>query len=271
MKIKSRLILALLSASSLAAAPLTKTVAVHAKPDAASPTIAVLNAGTEPVPHIGTAEPLSSGWSAIELAGPHTVYVAKGGIAKSLDVKPGSPLYTQPKIDAPVLTVMELGDSAAISGFHGKWTQVKLDKKVVGYINSADVAPTTGAPVASAKPTTPAAQPPPAPAPAAPAAYTGPGRAVQRVDLGDGGASALPRLFQGKFVSSRRPLMPRRPYDFQLNDNGGDRYAYLDLSKLLQTEQIDKYVDHTVVVYGTAKPVQGTKDIVILVESLQLK
>jgi len=66
-------------------------------------------------------------------------------------------------------------------------------------------------------------------------------------------------------------LTPRRPYDYQLNDNGGERYAYLDLSRLLQTEQLDKYVDHTVLIYGTAKAVPNSKDIVIEVESLQLR
>jgi hypothetical protein len=65
--------------------------------------------------------------------------------------------------------------------------------------------------------------------------------------------------------------MARRPYEFQLNDNGGERYAYLDTSKLLLTEQIDKYIDRTVVVYGTARPVPDSKDIVIQVESLQLQ
>jgi hypothetical protein len=56
-----------------------------------------------------------------------------------------------------------------------------------------------------------------------------------------------------------------------LNDDSGTRYAYLDVSKLLLTEQIEKYIDHVVVVYGAAKSVPQHKDIVIEVESLQLK
>ena len=91
------------------------------------------------------------------------------------------------------------------------------------------------------------------------------------MNLGDGGSSTLPRFFQGKFVSTRSAFKPRRPYNWALNDDAGVRYAYLDVSKLLLTEQIEKYIDHVVVVYGAGKSVPGTKDIVIEVESLQLK
>jgi hypothetical protein len=91
------------------------------------------------------------------------------------------------------------------------------------------------------------------------------------VDLGDGGSSALPRQFAGKFVSTRRPLAPRRPYDYALNDDAGKRYAYLDISKLLLTEQIENYIDRKVVVFGAGKNSRDGKDIVIVVETLQLK
>src|SRR5207249_740524 len=97
------------------------------------------------------------------------------------------------------------------------------------------------------------------------------GQAVPMINMGDGGSAALPRSFQGRFVSTRRPLAPRRPYDWALNDESGKRYAYLDISKLLQTEQIEKYTDHVVVVYGAARATPDGKDILIIVESLQLK
>ena len=91
------------------------------------------------------------------------------------------------------------------------------------------------------------------------------------VSLADGGGSTLARQFAGRIVSTRRALTPRRPYDYALNDEAGKRYAYLDISKLLLTEQIEKYIDHHVVVFGAAKPVPDTKDIVIQAETLQLK
>ena len=91
------------------------------------------------------------------------------------------------------------------------------------------------------------------------------------VDRGDGGSSALPRSLQGTFVSSRSFFSGRQPFDFALNDDAGKRYAYLDITKLLLTEQIDKYIDHGVVVYGTAKNIPASKEIVIVVESMQLR
>lgn len=291
MTIKSRFLLALLAASGLQAAPLTSTTAVHPRPDASSPAIAVLNAGSEPKAALGAALPLPSGWSAVELSGPVEAYIANKDLTKELEVKPGAAFRTQPKADAPVITTMEPGDQFEISAYHGKWTKVKLNKKIVGYIqgwsggSAGSIASVNRtAPAASTAPastptpaTSPAARPTPAAAPSqapmAPAAVAGggAGRPVQMVNLGDGGSASLPRLFQGKFVSTKVLLRPRRPYDFQLNDSAGERYAYLDISRLLQTEQIEKYIDHTVAVYGAAKPIPGTKDIVIEVESLQLK
>jgi hypothetical protein len=265
---------ALLAGASLHAAPLTSATAVHARPDASAPTLSLLSAGTEPTPAIGVAEALPPGWQAVELSGTHEVWAQAKDMTKSLDVKTGAELRTAPRVDAPIFTKMEPGDSAELSGTRGKWMQVKLQKKMIGYINNP--APFSPAAVASTSPTAApsrSATPPPSPAPAAPAAssFAGSGRPAQMVNLGDGGSAALPRLFPGKFVSTRRALMPRRPYDYQLTDKGGERYAYLDVSKLLLTEQLDKYIDRELVVYGVAKPVPNTKDIVIEVESLQLR
>jgi hypothetical protein len=269
MKTNLRLLLAFFAAAaSLTAAPLTSSTAVHARPETSAPAVAVLKAGTEPTPAIGVALALPPGWQAVELTGPHEVYVHGKDLTKNLDVKPNAEFRTQPKADAPVLTTFSPGDKAEITGLRGKWTQLKLEKKIVGYIrtsgagNSAASAPAPAAP----------AYTPPASAPVPAIASTGgaPGRPAQNINLGDGGSSALPRLFKGQLVGTRK-LIGRAPYEFQLNDDGGARYAYLDTSKLLLTEQIDKYIDRTVVVYGTAKPVPNSKDIVIQVESLQLQ
>lgn len=266
-------------AAALSAAPLTSTTAVHAKPHAASPVLTILSAGTEPKPATGVHEALSGGWVAIELDGTHEAYVANKDLDKDLNVKPGSVFRTLPKATAPEFGRMEPGDQVEITGYKGRYTEVKLTKRVVGYIEGwnpgvtstrASAAMTTAA-VIPQKPTPTPRPAPPQPfsqAPTVPAAIAGSGQAV---NLGDGGSASLPRLFQGKFVSSRSLLHPRRPYDYQLNDSAGERYAYLDVSKLLQTEQIEKYIDHTVSVYGTARQIEGTQDIVVTVESLQLR
>jgi len=260
----------LATAAAAVAAPLSAATAVHTKPDEASPTITVLNAGSEPVPTLGTTMANTpADWMAVELPGPFDGYVQNRDITKSLDVKTGASIYLAPKLEAGVLTTMEKSDQTNITGLHGKWTQINLQKKLTGYIRIAG-ASTYAPPMATAPSAT---NTPLAPAPVTPIAYgvTTAGRPAPMVNLGDGGASTLPRLFQGKFVSTRSPFHPRRPFDWALNDDGGERYAYLDVSKLLLTEQLDKYVDHHVVVYGAAKSVPGGKDIVIAIESLQLK
>lgn len=259
-----------LLAAALRAAPVAETTAVHAKADASSAPIGFISAGTEPTLAVAAAP---AGWQAVELTGPHEVFVQNKDILKNLDVKPGAVYRVQPKIDAPALTTAEQGDPVEIIGLRGKWTQVRLNRKIVGFI----VGTTAPQPaVARAVPTptpTPAVNRPLAPAPVSAAGYgtTATGQAVPMTNLGDGGSSALPRLFQGKLVSTRNPLRPRRPYEYQLNDDAGVRYTYVDISRLLQTEQIEKYVDRTVVVYGAAQAVPNSKDMVVLAESLQLR
>jgi hypothetical protein len=253
--------LALGSAFALRAAPLTAPTAVHTQPNATSPTISVLNPGTEPAAAPDATAP--AGWMAVELPGPFEGWVENKDLTKNLDVKPGTSIRLAPKVDAGVLTISEKGDKTTISGLRGKWTQISLEKKMRGYIQVAAPAP---APVTPP----PAATPQPAPAPVA-AAPVSPGAYSNAGAVGLGDSSALPRQFAGRFVSTRRPFTPRRPYDYALNDDAGKRYAYVDVSKLLLTEQIEKYVDHNVVVFGAAKATADGKDIVISVETLQLK
>lgn len=248
------------------AAPLTATAAVHTKPDTTAPTLTFLKAGTEPAVAAEAAAGTPPGWTAVELAGPFEGYVQSKDLSKELDVKDGAPIYLSSQTTAGVLAVAQKGDQIEITGFAPRWTKISLNRKLVGYIN---VSPAAAAPIAATPPPAPApaATQPMASAPVAAAAYgSGTG---QPVNLGDN--SSLPRQFAGQFVSTRRPLTPRRPYDYALNDNAGKRYAYLDVSKLLLTEQIENYVNHSVVVFGAAKTVPGTKDIVIQVETLQLK
>ena len=273
MKTHLRLLSALLAtAVAAAAAPLTATTAVHAKPDETSPAITYLKAGSEPTTVPAAVATTPAGWMAVELAGPFDGYVQNKDIMKNLDVRAGAPIYLSPKVEGGEFTTMDKVDKADITGLHGKWTQVRLQKKITGYIRVGGL-PGYLPPIATNPATSITNAPPLDAAPVTPVAYgvTTAGRPAPMLNLGDGGSSTLPRLFQGKFVSTRNPFRPRRPFDWALNDDAGERYAYLDVSKLLLTEQIDKYTDHVVVVYGAAKSVPGRKDIVIEVESLQLK
>jgi hypothetical protein len=267
---KTKLLAALLCCPALlVAAPLTETTAVHTQPDPAAPAISFLKAGTEPVAAHDSLATTPAGWMAVELPGPFEGYVAPDGLSKNLDVRPGTPIRFAPKPDAPVLAIMEKGDKAEMTGvLRGKWTQVRLEKSIVGYIRitapqgaSLPAIATTPAGAPGMSMSGPAFNSPPVNA-------TGPGHAVES---SDGGSAALPRILQGKFVSTRRPFAPRRPFDYQINDDAGVRIAYVDVKKVAQGEQIEKYLDHTVVVSGVVHSVPEAKGIVIEADSLTTK
>ena len=277
MKINRLTTVALFAAAgcTLAAAPLTVTTAVHTKPDATSPAISYLKAGTDPVPAPGTIASTPAGWLAIELPGPFEGYVENKDLAKSLDLKPGAAIRLAPKADAGILAIADKADKTTITGIHGRWTQISLERKLTGYVHlggTAGYMPPIATTPATPKPAAPTPTPT-ATAPVAPGIYgvATAGQPVTMVNLGDGGSSTLPRQFAGRLVSTRRPFTPRRPYDYALNDDSGRRYAYVDISKLLQTDQIEKYLDLSVVVFGTAANGPDGKDIVIQIETLQLK
>lgn len=240
-------------AALLRSAPLPATTAVQARPDPSSPVIGYLKAGTEPE----SAGSAPEGWLAVALPGPFTAYVPSTALNKDLDVKPGTPLYLEPRPDANVLCTSAKGDKIEITGLHGRWTQIKLDQPILGYIAAGGGAPLTPAPSALALVTD---APPPAPA------ATGPGHPV---DTGPGLAG--PQYFEGRFASTHRWIGPARPYDWQLLDANGTRLAFLDTHKLLLTEQMDKYVGHMVGVYGAVHAIPHSRDVVVTVESLQLR
>ena len=264
----------------LAAAPVQQPTPVHAQPNAQSPVLTVLQPGAQLTPPAGAAN-APAGWVAVELPGPHDVYVENKDITKALDVSPGAALRTEPSTSAPVLATAAAGDPVEITGLRGRWTQLRLNRAVIGF--SPTAAATTAASAPAPAPSTTAAAPaaaprreapPPAATPPAAAPTTpppGPGRAVPMVNQADGGLAALPRLFEGRFVSTRRALRPRRPYEYALEDHTGERIAYVDISRLLLTDQIENYIGRHVSAYGTARAVPETKDIVVTVESLQLR
>ncbi|MBL9199424.1 MAG: hypothetical protein JNL39_02910 [Opitutaceae bacterium] len=248
MKTSLALLIALAAPALASAAPLATSAAVHTQPNSSSPAIALLKAGDEPVASPAAAAP--TGWLAVELPGPFEVYVENKDLTKSLDVKPGTALRLAPKADAGVLHVSEKGDKTTVTGLRGKWTQLSLERKIVGYIRI----PAEAAPVAAV---------------VAPAA--GPANAGQPVVSPDAGGAALPRHFAGKFISTRRPLAPRRPFDYALVNEAGVRYAYLDVTRFLATEPVEKFLDREVLLFGAPKPADDGKELVVTVETMQLK
>ena len=108
--------------------------------------------------------------------------------------------------------------------------------------------------------------------------YSGPVQSAQAptslggpvATLNPAAAAALPRMFEGTFVPAKR-FLAYKPYEYQLNDRSGQRYAFLDVSSLTKAEPLERYLDRTVTVYGSAKAIEDTKDIVIVVDSIQTR
>jgi len=210
---------------------------VQTRPEAGAPVFGYLKAGTEPL-LAGQVAP--DGWIAVAMPGPYMAYVKNGDLTKSLDVQTGANLYRQPEDGAPILAVAEKGDKVSITGLRGKWTQVRLDKTLTGYI-SVDPSPAvpaaplgspdTGAPLAAARLRRPAA---------------GRQRAGTRRRL-----LGAERQFPAPAPRGQTRLLPSppgrpAPFDWQIDDANGDRIAYVDVTKLLLTEQMAQYINHDV-------------------------
>jgi len=234
--------------------------AVQSQPDPAAPVIVVLAAGTEQPAASASGATAPAGCIAVDVPGAFTGYVHNRGLSKQLDVVPGASIYLAPKDDAGVLAVYQKGDKADITGLRGAWTQVRLQKTLVGYVSTAPAVQ-----AAPAAPTAPASPAPVSAAPASPAAVSSQAPAPQDHP------APLTRLFEGKLTSSESLLYPHRPFKWQLTDASGARIAYVNLESILMTEQIENYAGHDVVVLGSLRPVKETRDLVIDVEAFHLK
>jgi hypothetical protein len=244
--------LALFAASSIADT-LTTDTAVFAQADAKSAVLVRLKSGYS-ITVVGEAP---VGWKRVEVNTPLEAYVHNRDITKALEVKPGSNIYVAPKKDAQVLSVYAPGDKIEITGLKGDYCQVKLQKKIQGFIATAEIAntPATTAPMA-----------PVAPAPA-PGSVTTPGRPMPM----GGNTADMPRMFAGRFVLAKRLLNPNPLYDYQLMDATGRRFAYIDTKRLLLTNKIESFIDRDIAVTGTIRNTVEGKDLVIDAESMQLK
>lgn len=258
----------LATATSLSAETAKRATPIHVRPDSGSEVVKVVKPG-ETLPASITLGTTPTGWIAVTLPGPHEVFVRNSDISKNLDVKPGAPMRLGAKSDAAVLTHATANDDLEITGLRGRWTQLTLNQAVTGYIFDAGAATAaTTAPLVQQAPvrdttmvTAPSAVPSPPRA----------GKAVDRTPAERQSLAELPRLFEGVLASTRSPLRPRRPYDFALQAEDGTRFAYLDLAKILLSTPVENYLNLQVVVYGVARPIPDTKDIVIAVESVQLR
>jgi len=259
MKIKS-LVLALAVALPLAglsaADILPSDTAVFLQPDAKSFVLSRLKAGNTII-YTGDAP---AGWRRVELSGTFEAYVHTRDLTKGLDVKVGANVLTEPKKDASVLTVAQEGDKSELVGLakNSDFCQIKIEKKLQGFIavgananlpadNKIVLTPVPAGPAASASAT---------------------GRAVPIT----GNSADTPRLFAGRLVLARRAIInPNPPYDYQVVDSAGRRFAYVDMRRMPATEKIDPFLEREVSITGTVRNTVDGKDIVIAAESIQFK
>ena len=238
MKTKTALLALVLTAARLSADTLTADTAVFIQTDPKAPVIARLKAGTV----VTTAGEAPAGWRRIEVDGSFEAYVQNRDLTKGLEVRAGSSIYSAPRKDAPVMTVAAAGDKTELTGLHGDWAQVKLEKKIQGFIAVGETANTPA-------PTDPKPMFDTAP-PAPPVSVTAPGRPVAMT----GDTADMPRLFAGKLVLARRPILNPNPlYDYQLIDVSGRRFAYVDTKRLRLTDKIETYLDRNVSITGTVR------------------
>ncbi|MBA4137150.1 MAG: hypothetical protein C0518_07525 [Opitutus sp.] len=237
-----------------AAETLTADTAVFQQADASAPVITRLTKGAS-VEFVGDAP---AGWRRVEVTGTFEAFAHTRDITKSLDVREGANLLTAPAKTSPVLTTAQKDDQTEIVGVTGDYCQLKVTKKLQGFIATGEMANRPG------KPLTPG----PSAAVARPIAPSAaPGRAVAVTNTAD-----LPRLFSGTLVVARRPLInPNPPYDYQLTDLSGRRFAYVDTKRLVLTDKLENMVDKIVTVTGTVRNTVDGKDLVVAAESIQVK
>lgn len=261
MKTKLALV-ALAFVATLTADVLKTDTAVFVQTDPKSPVLARLKAGAI-VTVVGEAP---AGWRRVEVSGPFEAYALSRDITKGLDVREGGNVYAAPRKDAPVLAVAAPGDKFEVTGLAGgDWCQVRLDKKLQGFIAVGEAANIAAEPKPVA-PTTPAA---PVTAPSAPVApSTNLGRPVPI----SGNTADMPRGVPGTLVLARRPILnPNPPYDYQLIDTTGRRFAYVDTKRLVLTDKIENFLNQDVIVTGTLRNTVDGKDLVVAAESISLK
>lgn len=250
------------AAARLPADTLKSDTAVFVQTDPKSPVLARLKAGSE-ISVVGEAP---AGWRRVEVSGPFEAYVNNHDITKGLEVREGANIYAAPSRTAQIISVAAAGDKSEVVGLvknASDWCQVRVDKKLQGFIAVGDAA-NVGADAKSLF-TVKA----PAPVPAAPASpVTTAGHPVPV----SAASADTPRLFAGTLVLARRPILnPNPPYDYQLVDASGRRFAYIDTRRLLLTDKIENLLNLEISISGTVRNTVDGKDLVIAAESMTVK
>ncbi len=245
-----------LFATRLAADILAADTAVFSQADAKSHVIVRLKSGNTII-YTGDAP---AGWRRVEISGTFEAFAHSRDITKGLEVQEGANILTAPEKSAAILTVAQKDDVTEVTGLKGDYCQIKITKKLQGFIATGANANTP----ASKSPAIPTISGPVAPA-------ENPGAPGRPVPITSNSAN-LPRLFSGTLVSARRALLNPNPlYDYQLTDIEGRRFAYVDTKRLVLTEKIESFLGTVVTLNGTIRNTVEGKDLVIDAQSITRK
>lgn len=252
------------------AATLPTAVTLHLSPNAASPQVGTIAAGTSVSPLIRdelASEGLGvlpSGWLAMRSNGPFFGYVHNNEMGKDLTAKPGATIHAAPDSASTSIMTLDEGDRADAVDLAGDWTKVVFRKELVVFFNALPEASPMEEPnyAATAVAPAPVAQP-------APKTGTIQQEAAAFEPIHNP-TSAAPRSFQGYLKKTRRILGQGPKLDYQLVDENNNRIALLDMSALLLTDPLDRLEGLLVNIYGPSVPMAEVKDPVIRVETLRI-
>lgn len=253
----------------LQAETLENAVEMQLNPSADAPVIMTLDAGSELTPLTDETlptemDPAPEGWWAIRLFGSYQGYVSNDDILKDFTVGTGATVFLEPSFDAGMLVFVGAGDDAEVISVTGEWARIVIRKTIGGYV----AIPTPGEtpePVESAPAVTEivtevessAIAPAPAPTPLPPVLTSTPS------------SSMPPRLFSGRLERTRRIFGRGPKQNFQLIDTHGRVLAYLEVKNLLTTEPVERFLGQKVNVFGVPSKPEGSKIIIVQVESLR--
>ncbi|RKX35624.1 MAG: hypothetical protein DRP71_03065 [Verrucomicrobia bacterium] len=267
MNARTRLFFLLTIPAFLQAETLENTAEMQLNPSADAPVILTLDAGSELTPLTDETlppemDPAPEGWWAIRLLGSYQGYVSNDDILKDFTVGTGATVYLEPSHDAEMLVFMGAGDEAEVISVTGEWARIVIRKTIGGYVAipmPGEVPePDESAPAPTEIETeVESSTIDPGPAPLPPVLTPTPSRAMP------------PRLFSGRLERTRRIFGRGPKQNFQLIDGQGRVLAYLEIQNLLTTEPVERFLGQKVNVFGVPRKPEGSKIIIVQVESLR--
>jgi hypothetical protein len=195
---------------------------------------------------------------------PVTAWIEASQLGADGQITPGAALRDSGDAAAAVVGSYKSGDAFAIQRIQGDWVQIRVYAPGTQPPAPVAVAPVVAAPA----PVAPIQEAPVAVAPTAPSAsvVTSPSAPVLLPD------DFVPvRTFSGTLERTRGFIWTTPPSKFELIDKDGYRVAFLNLSTLMKTVDIERAVGRPVQVSGTVVAIRRGKDVLMTVESLVLR